>query len=462
MPDRGSRGLETELLEYLNRIGEIFNRPLRLEDVVDEGEVLSRVDELYYYIQRWVNDQRTTYEAYQQLIDSQLEELSAAYEGLSALFEINKVTSSLSEPWSILGSLLRILRNAINFSVGVVKIEIEGNVYTETLGDVAVAERLKEISENARELLFVECDPELGGHVVVPLSSELANYGYLAFSVQGCKKLVTAGDKKIVEAAAQLLLSAIDRYVTLQREFEKKRFEEQLFIARSIQQGLLPSRFPKARTFDIFGKSVPAVHVGGDYYDVLELDDGSMTCCIADVSGKGLPAALIMSSFRSMFRLSSKISSDLRKLAQQFDTMIHSDFETGRFITAVIFKIDPNGRMQVVNAGHDPVYVITGGRLVRIESTGTPLGILGDGYYDLEELSLRSGDAVVTFTDGVVEARNVNGEEYGFERLESFIVSASHLPAFDIADGLLRDVLAFSTGRAQHDDTTVLVVKYQG
>lgn len=462
MSDRSDAELLSGLLGYIRRFGEIFNVELGDIEGSPADEVLSKVDKLYNYVRRWVDDQKSTYETYQQLIDSQLEELSAAYEGLSALFEINKVTSTLNEPWTVLGNVLRIVRHAINFAAGVAKVEISGNVYIEKLGDEGLAEKLLRISESSEELVFVESDDELGGHMVVPIASELARYGFLAFSVLGQKKLLTAGDKKIAEAAAQLLLSSIDRYVTMQREIEKKRFEEQLHIARSIQQGLLPNRFPSTRSFDVYGRSVPAIQVGGDYYDVLTVEDGSVTCCIADVSGKGLPAALIMSSFRSMFRLSSKISNDLRSLAQQFDRMIYNDFETGRFITAVIFRIDPNGKMQMVNAGHDPIYVVRGDHFIKLESTGTPLGILGDGIYDAEEVTLEPGDVVVTFTDGVVEARNMNDEEFGFERLEDFIVRNKHLSAFDIVDGLIRSVLEFSTGRAQHDDTTVLVVKYNG
>ncbi|ODN31037.1 PP2C family protein-serine/threonine phosphatase [Fervidobacterium thailandense] len=424
-------------------------------------ELLGELERFKSHVEKWMNDLQVNNLALQQLIDAQLEELSAAYEGLSALFEINKIISSVNEPWLILGSVLRVLKNAVNYSSAIVWIRLNEDVYYEHQGDTAIIEKLQAVARSTNETLFADSDPELGGYIIVPLASELGSYGFIALA-SGTKKMLTAGDKKITEAVAQLLLSAIDRYIMLQREIEKKRLEEQLAIARNIQQGLLPSKFPRTARFEVYGKSVPAVQVGGDYYDVLEMDDGSIMCCLADVSGKGLPAALIMSSFRTMFRLSTAITRDLVNLAGQFDRMISGDFEVGRFITAVIFKISPDGLMEVVNAGHDPIYVLRGGNLIKIESTGTPFGILGEGFYEIERLQLSSGDLIVTYTDGIVEARNVKEEEYGFQRFEEFILRNRYLKVEDFVEKLFGSVMEFSQGMPQHDDTTALVVRYVG
>ncbi len=424
-------------------------------------EVLSEFERLKSHVERWMNDLQVNNLALQQLIDAQLEELSTAYEGLSALFEINKIISSVNEPWLILGSVLRVLKNAVNYVAAVISIKLNDEDYSEHQGDTRAIEKLVEIAKTTSETVFVDSNGELGGYIIVPLASEIGSYGFIALS-SGNQKMLTAGDKKITEAIAQLLLSAIDRYIMLQREIEKKRLEEQLAIARGIQQGLLPSKFPSSLHFEVYGKSVPAVQVGGDYYDVLEMDDGSIMCCLADVSGKGLPAALIMSSFRTMFRLSVAITHDLASLARQFDKMISSDFEVGRFITAVIFKISPDGLMEVVNAGHDPIYVVKGGYLTKIESTGTPFGILGDGFYEVEKVQLSSGDLVVTYTDGVVEARNVKEAEFGFQRFEEFILRNRYLKIQDFVEKLIDSVMEFSQGMPQHDDTTALVVRYVG
>ncbi|WP_448378525.1 SpoIIE family protein phosphatase [Fervidobacterium sp.] len=466
MVDRGNETqiIETlkPLVEFLEKISRLFERDFKPVNNLEDLFVATK--ELYEYIQRWVLDQKSNNEALQQLVDAQLEELTATYEGLSALFEINKIISSVEEPWMILSSVLKLLKNAVNFSAGAVLLRINDKQYIEYYGDKSAENIINElIKRHQREenTIFVDVDNDVGGYIAIPLKSEIGDYGIMVLSAYGSNKIFTAGDKKIAEAVAQQILTAVNRYVMLQREIEKKRLEEQIQIARSIQMGLLPKEFPTNERFDICAQSAPAIQVGGDYYDVFARDDGTIVCCIADVSGKGLPAALIMSSFRSMFRLSTKISDDLKMLAEQFDRMIHQDFETGRFITSIIFKITPYGELEYVNAGHDPLYILRENKIIKLESTGTPFGILGEGWYDVEKFKLQKNDLIVAYTDGVVEARNIAGEEFGFERLQELIIRNRYLKASDIVDKIMNAVFEFSHGTVQHDDTTVLVVKYE-
>ncbi|WP_448375632.1 PP2C family protein-serine/threonine phosphatase [Fervidobacterium sp.] len=461
----GNDNLKNEIESITNsarKIAELFDYDIGNISTLDE---LSRVcEQLYSYIHKWMMDQKVNYDALQQLIDAQLEELSATYEGLSALFEINKIIASIEEPWMIMKSVLKLLKNAVNFSAGVLFLNINNQIYREFYGSRDAEEILEifiEKYKSGENTIFVDFDKEVGGYVAVPLRTELEEYGILIISGYGTNKIFTAGDKKITEAVAQQILTAVNRYIMLQREIEKRRLEEQIEIARNIQIGLFPKTFPENERFDIGAQNAQARQVGGDYYDVIENDDGSIVCCIADVSGKGLPAALIMSSFRSMFRMSGKISSDMKRLAAQFDKMIHEDFETGRFITSIIFKISPEGHMEYVNAGHDPLYILRGNRIIKLESTGTPFGILGEGFYDVEDFELEKDDIIVAYTDGVVEARNIKGEEFGFERLQEIILRNRYLKASDIVDKIMNAVFEFSAGMVQHDDTTVLVVKYE-
>lgn len=460
---------ETQVLEAvkplsktLEKIAQLFG--FELKSVNSLEELFNTAEQLYDYIHRRLVDQKANNEALQQLIEAQLEELTATYEGLSALFEINKIISSVEEPWMILSSVLKLLKNAVNFSAAVIVLKINDKQYLEYYGGKSAENVLNELVQRYHQedsTIFVDFDKDVGGHIALPLKSEIGDYGIMILSGYGSEKIFTAGDKKIAEAVAQQILTAVNRYVMLQREIEKKRLEEQIQIARNIQMGLLPKEFPVNEKFDISAQSAPAVQVGGDYYDVLAKDDGTIICCIADVSGKGLPAALIMSSFRSMFRLSSKISEDLKMLAEQFDKMIHQDFETGRFITSIIFKITPDGEMEYVNAGHDPLYILRENKIIKLESTGTPFGILGEGWYDIGKFKLEKNDVIVAYTDGVVEARSITGEEFGFDRLQELIMRNRYLKASHIVDKIMNAVFEFSQGTVQHDDTTVLVVKYE-
>lgn len=452
MQESDLEGLST----LLNRLANLFGKTFGVYN--DLEEITNNLEKLVDYIEKYMNDQKANNDEMQHLVDAQLEELSKAYEGLSSLFELNKVISSVNEPWMILKNVLKLLDNAINYSCAVVELDIDGKVYREIVGDEDKASYLSQQAKDKLETILFECDLGKGSYIVVPLISELGKFGFLALFDEN--KLLTAGDKQIAEAVAQQLLVAINRYVMIEREIEKKRLEEQLLIARRIQLDLLPKKFPLSDVFDIGADSVSAVQVGGDYYDIVKDSDGSLIGCVADVSGKGFPAAFIMSSFRSMFRLSINMSSDLKTLAAQFDKMIHDDFESGRFITAVIFRITPDGTMKVVNAGHDPLYIFRGNDVIKLDSTGTPFGILGNGEYEITTMKLNKGDIVLAYTDGVVEARNVNGEEFGFENFENVVLKNRDLKAMDIVDKIVSAVFEFSQGVPQHDDTTVLVVKY--
>ncbi|MFN3692224.1 MAG: stage II sporulation protein E, partial [Fervidobacterium sp.] len=223
-------------------ISKLFEKDFSVSSSAELVELCFQLEE---YIKNWLADQKANNDALQQLIDAQLEELSAAYEGLSALFEINKIISAVDEPWTILKNILKFLRNAITYTVGVIKLEIESKNFFEYYSPLNIEQdKLEKISKyfeiemkNTEETVFVDYDDEMGGFIYIPLSSEIGRYGYLALSNYGSKNFFTAGDKKIAEAVAQQIFTAVNRYIVTQREIEKKRLEEQLQIAKNIQQG---------------------------------------------------------------------------------------------------------------------------------------------------------------------------------------------------------------------------------
>jgi sigma-B regulation protein RsbU (phosphoserine phosphatase) len=185
------------LVEFLEKISRLFERDFKpvnsLEDLFVETK------ELYEYIQRWILDQKSNNEALQQLIDAQLEELTAAYEGLSALFEINKIISSVEEPWMILSSVLKLLKNAVNFSTGAVLLRINDKQYLEYYGDKSAENIINELIQRYQQeenTIFVDVANDFGGHIAIPLKSEIGDYGIMVLSTYGSKKIFTAGDKK--------------------------------------------------------------------------------------------------------------------------------------------------------------------------------------------------------------------------------------------------------------------------
>ncbi len=442
-----------ELFELYKSYCAIFS--LEPKEAKNEEEVLELLKEFKDYVERWYIDVQANNKAMNELIEAQLEELTSTYESLSTLFEVNNILSSVIEPWKTLKSVLKTMQNAVRFETAFVSVNLLGNNVEEVLGNPDVATVLK---IKLDEEILVEKDPKLGSYIVVPFISQDRNYGFLF--VNSFSRIFSAGDKKIVSSIAQQIVNSFDKYVALQDEIEKRKVEEQLTLARNIQMGLFPKNFPTKNVYEIYGESIPAREVGGDYFDVIETSDGAILACVADVSGKGLPAALIMSSIRSALRTASRFSTDLVSIAVMLDKMISQDFEVGKFVTAILMKLWSDGSIELVNAGHDPLYIFDRTGIQTIEASGTPLGILDAGLYEERKIKLNPNSILVAFTDGIVEARNIKKEEYGFGRMEKNIQNKKYLSAINIVDELLRDIFEFSQGAPQHDDMTLLVVKY--
>ncbi|MDM7321278.1 MAG: hypothetical protein P3W91_006065 [Fervidobacterium sp.] len=187
MVDRGNeiQIMETlkPLVEFLEKISRLFERDFKPVNSLEDLFVATK--ELYEYIQRWVLDQKSNNEALQQLIDAQLEELTATYEGLSALFEINKIISSVEEPWMILSSVLKLLKNAVNFSTGAVLLRINDKQYLEYYGDKSTENIINELIQRYQQeenTIFVDVDNDVGGHIAIALKSEFGDYGIMVLS----------------------------------------------------------------------------------------------------------------------------------------------------------------------------------------------------------------------------------------------------------------------------------------
>jgi len=241
---------------------------------------------------------------------------------------------------------------------------------------------------------------------------------------------------------------------------EKQRMERELQLGREIQSALMPSPPSDVRGTELAAMSLPCFEVGGDYYDFLELPFGDLLIVIADVSGKGVSAAIIMSSIQSALRVAAPIESDLPMLVARLNALIFRSTRGAKYITAFIGRYTPStGALTYVNAGHNPPFVVQDGTVTRLVSTGKPIGILPDSPFLSGSLTLALGATLFLYTDGLNEATNANDEELGNERLEQLIVSASHEPAHAMAARVLSEVTAFEGGTHANDDKTIVVVR---
>lgn len=253
------------------------------------------------------------------------------------------------------------------------------------------------------------------------------------------------------------------RDITDMRRTEQtlERSKSELRIASDIQRSFLPERIPPVSGFDLAATSIPAMEVGGDFYDFIP-GDGKLGMVIADVSGKSVPAALFMALSRTIVRVNATHHEKGTDVLEDANNMISADSKLGMFVTLFYGVLDQNSRSLVyANAGHPPPLLMRGGSnsFEELDVTGIALGAIGGAKYEERRVDLSTGDVLVLYTDGVNEAVNGNSEQYGIKRFCSIVRESCHLCAQGILDRILRDISQFSEGQAQFDDITMVVVK---
>ncbi len=293
-----------------------------------------------------------------------------------------------------------------------------------------------------------------------------------------------AGDLKLLNTLALQAATAIEnarlfedtvqaakereRLLAVHKELEvaRAKLEREMELAASIQANLFPAAMPRLEGYDMAARNRPARQCGGDYYDVLLQSsaegDSSVLFCVADVSGKGLPAALLMSSMQATLRaLLGRIPS-LVDLTAQASDLLYATTSANKYVTAALLELVPaSGEARFVSAGHtDCMLVSRDGSAARLTSTGAPLGLLGPGLpYGDQTMRLAAGDCLALFSDGVTDAENEAGEQFGEERLIDVLRSTGAQPAEMIVARVFEAIDEFAGGTPQFDDITLLVLK---
>src|ERR671912_807694 len=238
---------------------------------------------------------------------------------------------------------------------------------------------------------------------------------------------------------------------------ERERIEQELRIARLIQQTLLPKALPELPGYDIAAYYQPAREVGGDFYDFLHLQDGYLGLVMGDATGKGMPAALVMAGARSMLRAVAQSSDSPGEVLKRANDALVADIPPNMFITCFYAVLDPEtGRLRYANAGHDLPYVRQGGDVKELRARGMPLGLMPGMGYEQKELVLEAGNSVFFYSDGLVEAHDREGEMFGFPRLRRLIAANSVGSGEELVNFLLEELYSFAgQGWEQEDDITL-------
>ena len=274
--------------------------------------------------------------------------------------------------------------------------------------------------------------------------------------------IFTPADLDLLTSIASSAAIAIENARLYQVAVEKGQMERELQMAYEIQTGLLPHETPQVPGWEFAAYWHPAREVAGDYYDFIPLHSGQLGLVIADVSDKGMPAALFMALTRSTVRASVGHTSSPADGIAHANRLICADASGGMFVTLVYALLDPQaGEITYVNAGHNPplLYRAEQDRLVALARTGMAIGVVADSAFEQRTVQLNHGDFILLYTDGVTDATDAQEQEFGEERLQRVILDQRHAPVANVVAALEQAIGDFAGSTAPFDDVTMMAIK---
>jgi len=358
--------------------------------------------------------------------------------------------------------------------------------------DLRVPRRvIRRALEQRRELLSMNFDPQATGEisaehsvadlelrsvVCVPLvrintgagqdtnvlSTQSDTVGLLYMDSRGVTADLSGGNRELLQTLAIEASTILENARLIEEERQKEKIEEELGVARGIQQSLLPKALPANGWFRACGSSIASHQVGGDYFDVVQVSESCWATVIADVSGKGVSSALLASLLQGAFLTVSEEPVQMAKQVQQVSRFLNERTEGGKYATIFYCVLDSSGQMHYINAGQcAPILLSHDGRYEYLEATSMPVGLLPHADFAVEQRRLAPGDRLVLYTDGVTEAQNARNEFFGRKRLRELAVAHATDGAAPLQQAILGAVHAFVENAPQADDITLVVVEYQ-
>jgi sigma-B regulation protein RsbU (phosphoserine phosphatase) len=393
-------------------------------------------------------------------LDRKVQQLNTIFDigrELNTTLDRKKIGSLLS--FAVMGELL--VNRCIVFTKNEGKMEVLVAKGVNT--DIEVIPELNEISE---PILVEESErfskyKDSGISMLVPMRLQDETKGILAIGSKISGVDFDDADEEFLTTLGNQATTSLENARLFEEALEKQRMEEELNLAQSIQQGLLPAELPKMKNYDIAAINVPSHQVGGDYFDVITISEELYGITIADVSGKGAGAALLMANLQASIHALAGSDMPVGKMVSRINNLIYQNTALDKFITFFYAQLDiKNNTFTYCNAGHNPPYIIGSNRKVlELMTGGIILGMMANIEFETETLRLKAGDLIVMFTDGITEAMNEKEEEFGEKRLLSFVKDSPDKSAQDLIEGILSEVDSFSGALPQADDITMVIVK---
>lgn len=390
---------------------------------------------------------------------------------LNSLFELSKEFGLFSEStkvarllvYSVIGQFLVQKFAVISFegkSLKILESKFPQDELLNTLKNYNTKLITNSITKQEIETEYSDLQ-KFGIELIVPMQLQGETKGLILLGKRASESEYSETDIEYIYSVGSLAIVSIENQRLFKEALEKQKLEEDLEIAREIQRNLLPHKIPQFKNFDLAATTVFSKQVGGDYYDVIPLDQNNFCVAVADVSGKGVSAALMMANLQAFLKTICKQGMKIDEATGLINDLISENTTEGKFITFFWSTIDDKQKkINYVNAGHNPPLLIRKGKISKLDKGGIILGVMKTMIpYLSETVKLETDDVIILFTDGVSEAMNPNGEEFSDERLEKFVLGLVGKSANEISQNIMNEVSQFSYGTMQSDDITLMVIK---
>jgi serine phosphatase RsbU (regulator of sigma subunit) len=297
--------------------------------------------------------------------------------------------------------------------------------------------------------------------MAVPLQVQNEVIGLIYVDSRVLRRGFTPSDLILLTVFANVAAMRIDRERHIDLQQQEQRRTRDLQQAAEIQRGILPSKPPAVNGLDLAGHNAPCQTVGGDYYDFIPYPDGRLALVLADVAGKGMAAAMLMSNLEACVRLLTEEPQQLATLIGRLNRSMAAKCPSNRFITLFMLVVDPaTGEATYCNAGHNPALIVrASGAVEELTAVGTILGFLPEIGYEEHACRLERGDMIALYSDGITEATDGGNEQFGEERLKQLLVARRHDPAAGVVASVVSAVGAWCPYEVAEDDITVIVAR---
>ncbi len=398
-------------------------------------------------------------------------QLDSRVQRLSSLFELSKEFGSFAESFRVVKLLVfSVLGQFLIQKYAVILLEndeadiLDSKFDNEKLLSSIKKYELQKITDSIKKSVLMEKLSELyelGIELIVPMQLQSKTRGLILLGSRAGNRDFQNSDIEYIYSIGNLAIISLENNRLFLEALEKQKMEEDLLIARDIQRNLLPSTLPEYDKYDIAALNVSSKQVGGDYYDVIPIDDEKFYIAIADVSGKGVSASLMMANIQAFLQVICRQDLKIDKATAMINDLVTANSSEGRFITFFWGYINTKkNTLTYVNAGHNPPYIIRGDKIIKLSQGGMIFGVMKTIVpYIFEEVELMKDDVIILYTDGVSEALNLEFEEYSEQKLEKVAKSLVNKSANEILNGIKEDVQIFTQGNLQSDDITMIVIK---